>query len=87
MLKWKKLKGIGVKKYAVIVDEAHSSQGGEAAKSFRSTRSKNLEEAIELESEEETEDYEDQIRKSMMARGHHENLSFSPLLLHQTKDS
>ena len=37
---------------------------------------KNLEEAIELESEEETEDYEDQIRKSMMARGHHENLSF-----------
>lgn len=65
------------KKYAVIVDEAHSSQGGEAAKKLREVlAAKNLEEAIELESEEETEDYEDQIRKSMLARGHHENLSF-----------
>lgn len=63
--------------YAVIVDEAHSSQGGEASKRLREVlAAKSLEEALELDSSEETEDYEDEIRKSMMARGHHKNLSF-----------
>lgn len=64
--------------YAVIVDEAHSSQGGEATKKMKEVlAAKSLEEAIELDSEDEgTEDFEDEIRKSMMARGTHENLSF-----------
>jgi type I restriction enzyme R subunit len=64
--------------YAVIVDEAHSSQGGEATKKLKEVlAAKTLEEAIELDKEDtETEDFEDEIRKSMMARGAHSNLSF-----------
>ena len=62
--------------YAVIVDEAHSSQGGEAAKKLKEVLSaSNLEEAVEADKETD-EDYEDEIRKSMMARGKQSNLSF-----------
>ena len=64
--------------YAVIVDEAHSSQGGEASKKLKEVLSaKSLEEAMAEDAEDaNAEDYEDEIRKSMMARGHHKNLSF-----------
>lgn len=64
--------------YAVIVDEAHSSQGGEASKKLKEVLSaKTLEEAMaEDKDDADAEDYEDEIRKSMMARGHHKNLSF-----------
>ena len=62
--------------YAVIVDEAHSSQGGEAAKKMKEVLSATeLEEAVEADHEGD-EDYEDEIRKSMMARGKQSNLSF-----------
>lgn len=66
------------RKYAVIVDEAHSSQGGEASKKMKEVLSaKSLEEA---EAEETVtgldEDAEDEIRKSMQARGKQDNLSF-----------
>jgi type I restriction enzyme R subunit len=64
------------RKYAVIVDEAHSSQGGEAAKKMKEVLSaSNLEEAVEADKETD-EDHEDEIRKSMMARGQQNNLSF-----------
>jgi len=64
------------RKYAVIVDEAHSSQGGEAAKKMKEVLSaSSLEEAVEADRESE-EDYEDEIRKSMMLRGKQSNLSF-----------
>lgn len=65
-------------KYAVIIDEAHSSQGGEATKKMKEVLSaKSLEEAEELELESGLEeDAEDQIRKSMEARGMQHNLSF-----------
>jgi len=64
------------RKYAVICDEAHSSQGGEAAKKLKEVLSAaTLEEAAEVDKETE-EDYEDEIRKSMMARGQQSNLSF-----------
>ncbi|BAV95363.1 type I restriction endonuclease subunit R [Ichthyobacterium seriolicida] len=66
------------RKYAVIIDEAHSSQGGEATKKMKEVLSaKSLEEA---EKEEVysglEEDAEDEIRKSMEARGKQDNLSF-----------
>lgn len=62
--------------YAVIVDEAHSSQGGETAKKMKEVlSSSDLEEAVEAESTGD-DDYEDEIRKSMMARGKQSNLSF-----------
>lgn len=64
------------RKYAVIVDEAHSSQGGEASKKMKEVLSaKTLEEA-ELEDIGVEDDAEDEIRKSMMARGRQSNLSF-----------
>jgi len=64
--------------YAVIVDEAHSSQGGEATKKLKEVlAAKSLEEAMAVDAETaDAEDYEDEIRKSMMARGAHKNLSF-----------
>src|SRR5680860_672152 len=66
------------RKYAVIIDEAHSSQGGEATKKMKEVLSaKSLEEAIEEEVYSGLdEDAEDEIRKSMEARGKQENLSF-----------
>ncbi|MCC6702934.1 MAG: type I restriction endonuclease subunit R, partial [Fluviicola sp.] len=66
------------RKYAVIIDEAHSSQGGEATKKMKEVLSaKSLEEAEELELESGLEeDAEDQIRKSMQSRGMQSNLSF-----------
>lgn len=66
------------RKYAVIIDEAHSSQGGEASKRMKEVlAAKSLEDAEveELESGLD-EDAEDQIRNSMEARGKQDNLSF-----------
>lgn len=64
--------------YAVIIDEAHSSQGGEASKKMKEALSaKTLEEAEKEEANSElVEDVEDEIRKSMLARGKQSNLSF-----------
>ena len=64
--------------YAVIVDEAHSSQGGESSKKLKEVlAAKSLEEAlIEEENINITDDYEEQIIKSMQARGRQPNLSF-----------
>lgn len=66
------------RKYAVIIDEAHSSQGGEATKKMKEVLSaKSLEEAEKDEAYTGLEeDAEDEIRKSMLARGKQSNLSF-----------
>ena len=66
------------RKYAVIIDEAHSSQGGEATKKMKEVLSaKSLEEAEKDEAYSGLEeDAEDEIRKSMLARGKQTNLSF-----------
>jgi type I restriction enzyme, R subunit len=66
------------RKYAVIIDEAHSSQGGEASKKMKEVlAAKSLEEAVEEELNSGLdEDAEDEIRKSMEARGRQTNLSF-----------
>lgn len=66
------------RKYAVIIDEAHSSQGGEATKKMKEVLSaKSLEEAEQQEMDSGLkEDAEDQIIKSMEARGQQNNLSF-----------
>ncbi|MET3980665.1 type I restriction enzyme R subunit [Mucilaginibacter sp. UYP25] len=66
------------KKYAVIIDEAHSSQGGEATKKMKEVlAAKSLEEAEQDENFSGLdEDAEDEIRKSMQARGKQTNLSF-----------
>ena len=62
--------------YAVIIDEAHSSQGGEASKDLKRVLTlSNLDKAAE-EDKEESETGEDKIRDLMDARGPQTNLSF-----------
>lgn len=67
------------RKYAVIIDEAHSSQTGETAKAVKQALGvMTLEEAekIEVEKEGRQTDSEDEIVKSMQARGRQKNISF-----------
>ena len=73
-----KIGELPARKYAVIIDEAHSSQGGEATKKMKEVLSaKSLEEAEKQELDSGLEaDAEDEIRKSMQARGKQQNLSF-----------
>lgn len=69
------------KNFAVIVDEAHSSQTGDSAMKLKialADTSDALREYAELEgkSEEEAGDSEDRIVEEMLSHGHHKNLSF-----------
>lgn len=75
-----KVKGLPKRKYAVIVDEAHSSQGGEASKKLKEAlASKNLDDAL-IEDEEDdfaNDDFiREEIERSASARGKQENISF-----------
>ena len=83
---------IGSRRYALIVDEAHSSQGGEATKKMKgilavptlaaptltagTLAAPTLAEAEAQDTDDETDDGEDLVRKSMEARGRQANLSF-----------
>jgi len=70
------------RRYAVIVDEAHSSQGGESAKKMKDvltvidTVDMVSEPKTEYKAELDEEDVEDNIRESMLKRGPQTNLSF-----------
>ncbi|WFN35902.1 DEAD/DEAH box helicase family protein [Methanomicrobium antiquum] len=69
------------KNFAVIVDEAHSSQTGEAAKKLK-TALANIEEVLdeyakaEGEEEDKRPDEEDKLIAEIAAQGQHKNLSF-----------
>jgi len=61
-------------RFAVIIDEAHSSQSGESAKHLKRTLSVNLEDA---EAEDRTEDdLEDQIMGEIRTRGPQNHISY-----------
>ena len=67
--------------FAVIVDEAHSSQTGNSAQKLKaalSDKSKSLEEYYELEGEVDDvlPDAEDELVQQLAAQGKHQNLSF-----------
>lgn len=71
----------GSKRFAIIVDEAHSSQTGDAAKKLKralADTEKALEEMAELEYEDESsrKDDEDKLLDELASQGIHENLSF-----------
>ena len=74
-----KVAGLPNRRYAVIVDEAHSSQTGEAAKDLKSALApRSLEEAA-AEAEagaEEPEQWQDAVARSAAARARQPNLSF-----------
>lgn len=71
----------GNKRFAIIVDEAHSSQTGDAARKLKralADTDKILEEFARQEGAEEAErkDDEDKLLDELAAQGFHENLSF-----------
>jgi type I restriction enzyme, R subunit len=71
-----KVGSLPARRYAVIVDEAHSSQTGEAAKEMKAVLS--LAEAEALESAEVAQrgDAQDDLTKTVTGRGRQPNLSF-----------
>src|SRR5690625_1253198 len=73
-----KVEDLPARNYAVIIDEAHSSQGGQASRRMKEVLAgASLEEAAAEEADESEEDTAlDEIRKSMLARGRQANLSF-----------
>ncbi len=68
------------RQFAIIVDEAHSSQTGNSAKKLKAALADvedALKEYAEIESSEEAEnDAEDNLVKEMVTHGKHKNLSF-----------
>ncbi len=71
----------GNKRFAIIVDEAHSSQTGDAAKKLKralADTEKALEEIAEFEYEDESKrkDDEDKLLDELAAHGSHDNMSF-----------
>lgn len=66
------------RRYAVIVDEAHSSQGGESATELKGVlgRAAIKEEARKKAEEEGLPDYEEEILRTMAKRGRQPNISF-----------
>ncbi len=72
------------KRFAIIVDEAHSSQTGTSALKLKTaladTRDALQEYAeIEAEAEEEAHDWEDALARELSTHGRHENLTFIAL--------
>ena len=63
---------IAKRRYAIIVDEAHSSQTGETARELKAI----LGVAANAEDPEEEPDWEDRLNQVMLSRGRQPNLSF-----------
>ncbi|MDO8591196.1 MAG: DEAD/DEAH box helicase family protein [bacterium] len=63
------------KRFAVIIDEAHSSQSGESTKSLKKALG-SLEEAEAENKEEEELSSEDEVLKELSSRGRQKNISF-----------
>lgn len=66
---------IAARRYAVIVDEAHSSQTGETARELKSILGATANNGMAGNGEEET-DWEDHLNQIMASRGQQKNLSF-----------
>lgn len=66
------------REYAVIIDEAHSSQGGETAMELKGVLGSSLikEEAAKYAEKEGLQDHEEEILKTMLKRGRQPNISF-----------
>ncbi len=78
---YKDVDEMGGKRFAVIVDEAHSSQTGTAAKKLKvalSDKEETLKKYAKLQEEEEEneKDYEDKIVEELATHGKQDNISF-----------
>ncbi len=69
---------IAARRYAVIVDEAHSSQTGETARELKSILGVNAQSASAAGDKDEVRevDWEDRLNQIMASRGQQKNLSF-----------
>lgn len=67
-----KMKELSGKRFAVIIDEAHSSSSGEMSKSMKKVLNYNLED----DEQEDDKTYEDEIIEQMKARGKQPNISY-----------
>src|SRR5699024_12136244 len=75
-------------KYGIIIDEAHSSQGGKASTAMTSILSdKSLEDAYEADKvmEEELNDTEEKIVETIEKSGKQNNISFFAFTEHQSQ--
>jgi len=68
-----KMKELPGKRFAIIIDEAHSSSSGEMSKSMKKVLNFNVEDD---EEEEEEKTYEDEIVEQMKMRGRRPNISY-----------
>ena len=66
---------IAKRRYAVIVDEAHSSQSGETAREFKAILGAGADSGTDEDAEDE-QDWEDRLNQVMASRGRQPNLSF-----------
>src|SRR2546421_2886714 len=64
------------KRFAVIIDEAHSSQSGESTKSLKTVLTIGSLDDADVEESEEGEDLEDRIAEEMKKRGYLSNVSY-----------
>ena len=73
-----KIGGLPKRKYAVIIDEAHSSQGGESATELKGVLAEAVirEEAEKQAADEGLPDYEEEILRTMAKRGKQPNICF-----------
>lgn len=67
---------IAARRYAVIVDEAHSSQTGETARELKSILGANAKNAAQNGNGDDDADWEDRLNQIMASRGQQKNLSF-----------
>ncbi len=78
---YNKLAASSGKRYAIVVDEAHSSQSGKSAEKLKAALADTdeaLREMAEIEgkTEEEMEKEKDALMEDLLAQGQHDNLSF-----------
>ena len=67
---------IAARRYAVIVDEAHSSQTGETARELKSILGANAQNVAQNGNGDDEADWEDRLNQIMASRGQQQNLSF-----------
>ena len=67
---------IAGRRYAVIVDEAHSSQTGETARELKSILGANAQNGAQNGTGDDEADWEDRLNQIMASRGQQQNLSF-----------
>jgi type I restriction enzyme, R subunit len=70
------IESLKAKRFAVIIDEAHSSQSGESTKSLKTVLTIGSLDDVDIEESDEGEDLEDRIAQEVKKRGRLPNVSY-----------